>query len=51
MKPVEKIEEGSRKALAYNQATQMVVHGFGDKNFHLIGVIFAFRTCETVRLW
>jgi hypothetical protein len=28
MKPVERIEEGGRKALAYNQATQMVVHGF-----------------------
>jgi hypothetical protein len=36
MGPVEKIEEGGRKALAYNQATQVVVHGFGDKDFHLI---------------
>jgi hypothetical protein len=26
MKPAEKIEGGGRKALAYNQATQMVVH-------------------------
>jgi hypothetical protein len=41
MKPVEKIEEDGRKALAYNQATQMVVHGFGDKDFHLIRVILA----------
>jgi hypothetical protein len=41
MKPVEKIEEGGRKALAYNQATQMVVYGFGDKDFHLIRVILA----------
>ena len=37
MKPVEKIEEGCRKALAYNPATQVVVHGFGDKDIHLIG--------------
>jgi hypothetical protein len=41
MKPVEKIEEGGRKALAYNQATPMVVHGFGDKDFHQIRVILA----------
>jgi hypothetical protein len=26
MEPAEKIEEGGRKALAYNQATQVVVH-------------------------
>jgi hypothetical protein len=26
MEPAEKIEGGGRKALAYNQATQMVVH-------------------------
>jgi hypothetical protein len=25
MKPAEKLEEGGRKALAYNRATQMVV--------------------------
>jgi hypothetical protein len=41
MKPVEKIEEGGRKALAYNQATQMVVCGFGDKDFHLIRATLA----------
>jgi hypothetical protein len=41
MKPAEKIEEDGRKALAHNQATQMVVHGFGDKDFHLIRAIFA----------
>jgi hypothetical protein len=40
MESVEKIEEGGRKALAHNQATQMVVHGFGDKDFHLSGVIW-----------
>jgi hypothetical protein len=39
MKPAEKIEGGGRRALAYNQATQMVMHGFGDKDIHLIGVI------------
>jgi hypothetical protein len=41
MKPIEKIEEGGRKALAYNQATRMVVQGFGDKDFYQIGVILA----------
>jgi hypothetical protein len=41
MKPAERIEEGGRRALAYNQATQMVLHGFGDKDIHLIGVILA----------
>ena len=41
MKPVEKIEEGGRKALAYYQATPMVVRGFGDKDVHQIGVILA----------
>ena len=41
MKPAEKIEEGGKKALAYNRATQMVVHGFGDKDIHLMRVILA----------
>jgi hypothetical protein len=41
MKPAEKIEEGSKKALAHNRTTQMVVHGFEDKDIHLLGVILA----------
>jgi hypothetical protein len=41
MKPAEKIEEGGKKALAYNRATQMAVHGFGDKDVHLIRAILA----------
>jgi hypothetical protein len=41
MEPAEKIEEDGRKALAHNQATQMEVHGFGDKEIHLIRAILA----------
>jgi hypothetical protein len=41
MKPAETNEAGGRKALAYNRATQVVVHGFGDKDMHLIGAILA----------
>jgi hypothetical protein len=42
MKPAEKIEEGGKKALAYNRATQLnVQHGFGDKNIHLMRAILA----------
>jgi hypothetical protein len=41
MKPAEGIEEGGKRALAYSRATQMVVHGFGDKDIHLIRVILA----------
>jgi hypothetical protein len=41
MKPAGKIEEGGRKALAYNWSTQMVVHGFGDKDIHVIRAILA----------
>jgi hypothetical protein len=35
MKPRALRDEAGRKALAYNQATQMAVHGFGDKDIHL----------------
>jgi hypothetical protein len=41
MKPAEKIEEGGKKALTHNRATQMAVHGFGDKDIRLIGAILA----------
>jgi hypothetical protein len=45
MGPAEKIEEDGRKALAHNQATQnlsqMEVHGFGDKEIHLIRATLA----------
>jgi hypothetical protein len=39
MKPAEKIEEGGKKALAHSRAAQMVVHGFGEKDIHLVGAI------------
>jgi hypothetical protein len=34
-----KIEGGGKKALAHSRAVQMVVHGLGEKDIHLVGVI------------
>jgi hypothetical protein len=45
MKPAEKAEEDGKKSLciciAYNGATTVIVHGFGEKDIHLVGVILA----------
>jgi hypothetical protein len=32
-----KIEDGGKKALAHSRAVQMAVHGFGEKDIHLVG--------------
>jgi hypothetical protein len=41
MKPAEKIEEGGKKAFAYNRATEMAVCGFGEMGIRLIRAILA----------
>ena len=41
MKPADEVEEDGKKALAYNCATTMIVHGFEEKGIHLVGVILA----------
>jgi hypothetical protein len=43
MKPEEKIEEVGKKALAHNQAVQTMVHGYGDKDIHLVRVIATYN--------
>jgi hypothetical protein len=41
MKPAEKIEGDGNKALAHSRAVQMIVHGFGEEDIHLVGAILA----------
>jgi hypothetical protein len=41
MTTAEKDEEDGKKALAYSSATTMTVHGFGEKDIHLVRVILA----------
>jgi hypothetical protein len=41
MKPDEKAEDDGKKALAYNSATTMIEHGFGEEDIHLVRVILA----------
>jgi hypothetical protein len=43
MKPEEEIEGGGKKALAHNRAVQMMVHGYGGNDTHLVGVIATFN--------
>jgi hypothetical protein len=43
MKPAEKDGEDGKKALAHNRAVQMMVHGYGDKDVHLVRAI---ATCN-----
>jgi hypothetical protein len=50
MKPAEKVEGGGKKALAYNHATTMTVHGFGEKDVHLVGVILAAKGYYTLNM-
>jgi hypothetical protein len=41
MKPADKAENDGKKALAHNCATAMIVHGFGEKDIHLVRIILA----------
>jgi hypothetical protein len=43
MKPEERIEEGGKKALAHNRVVQVMVHGYGDNDVHLVRAI---ATCN-----
>ena len=43
MKPEERIEEGGKKTLAHNRVVQVVVHGYGDNDVHLVRAIGATR--------
>jgi hypothetical protein len=50
MKPAEKDEEDGKKALAYNIATTVIVHGFGEEDIHLVGVILAAKGHYTLNM-
>jgi hypothetical protein len=39
IKLAEKIKDGGKRASAHSCAVQMAVHGFGEKDIHLVGVI------------
>jgi hypothetical protein len=50
MKTAEKDEEGGKKALAYNSAVTVIVHGFGEKDIHVVGVILAAKGYYTLNM-
>jgi hypothetical protein len=50
MKPAGEVEEDGNKALAHNCATTMAVHGFGEKDIHLVGVILAAKGHYTLNM-